>query len=315
MKIYDLQRFIREFTKSQEMPTMERAREVLRQLGYDPDNLYQELEMDSHYADIHRDTSSSNHQVQLHSHPFYEILCCRSSCGAQYLMGAQRYRLQKGDVVIVPPGISHRPLLPETMEEPYSRYVLWVSPEFMNRIAKDFSSPEIFSRCSLIRATGSDTDLLLEHFRIGARETERQASGWQSVVIGNAVIILALLQRLLLRDGPCTDTESPDLLDRVLAYIESHLAERITLEDTAKRFWVSQSTVNLTFRQRMGVSFYHCVTQRRLIAAKTFIERGDSLEEISRQVGFADYSTFYRAFKKEYGISPRHYRKLRGSEY
>ena len=315
MKLSDIQKVITRLPRDVQPPTIDQVRDVIAHLGFDPDNLYQELEMESHYADIHRDSSSSSQQVQLHSHPFYEILCFRNSCGAEYLMGAQRYRLQKGDVVIVPPGISHRPLLPETMEEPYNRYVLWVSPEFMDRISKDFSFPDIFSRCSLLRATGTDTELLLEHFRIGARETERQASGWQSVVIGNAVIILALLQRMLLRDGPCTDTESPDLLDRVLAYIEAHLAERITLEDTAKRFWVSQSTVNLNFRQRMGVSFYHCVTQRRLIAAKTFIEQGDSLEEVGRKVGFSDYSTFYRAFKKEYGISPRQYRKLRASEY
>lgn len=315
MKLSDIQRFVANIPQTSQPPNMEQARQILLQLGYDPDNLYQELEMESRYADIHRDSSNSNAQVQLHSHPFYEILYCRNTCGAQYLIGAQRYRLQRGDVIIVPPGVSHRPLLPEHLEEPYNRYVLWVSPEFMDRISKDFSSPDIFSRCSLLRATGTDTELLLEHFRIGVRETERKASGWQSVVIGNAVIILAMLQRMLLRDGPCTDTESPDLLDRVLAYIEAHLAERITLEDTAKRFWVSQSTVNLNFRQRMGVSFYQCVTQRRLIAAKTFIEQGDSLEEVGRKVGFSDYSTFYRAFKKEYGISPRQYRKLRASEY
>ena len=315
MKIYDLQRFIRELTKSQQPPTMEHARDILRQLGHDPDNLYQELEMESHYADIHRDSSSSSQQVQLHSHPFYEILYCRNTCGAQYLMGAQRYRLQKGDVIIVPPGISHRPLLPEHMEEPYSRYVLWVSPDFMEGTVGYFSSPEVFSRCCLLRSEGSDREALREYFRVGSRETESRAPGWESVVIGNAVIILALLQRMLLRDGPCTDTERPDLLDRVLAYIEAHLAERITLEDTAKRFWVSKSTVTQTFRDRMGVSFYHCVTQRRLIAAKTFIEQGDSLEEVGRKVGFSDYSTFYRAFKKEYGISPRQYRKLRASEY
>jgi AraC-like DNA-binding protein len=96
--------------------------------------------------------------------------------------------------------------------------------------------------------------------------------------------------------------------------VESHLAERITLENTARRFWVSQSTITQTFRERMGVSFYRCVIQRRLIAAKSLIEQGVQLEDVGRQVGFTDYSTFYRAFKKEFGISPRQYRKLQNPE-
>ena len=60
----------------------------------------------------------------------------------------------------------------------------------------------------------------------------------------------------------------------------------------------------------MGVSFYRCVTQRRLIAAKALILDGHPLENVGQQVGFSDYSSFYRAFKQEYGIPPRQYRKL-----
>ena len=314
MKLSDLHRLAAQLSQLNQ-PDADQARDILLRLGFDPSNLYQELEMESRFADMHRDSSSTNGQMQLHSHTFYEILCCRNTCGAQYLMGAQRYRLQKGDILIVPPGVSHRPLLPERMDEPYQRYVLWISAEFMEDTLSHLIDGSVFSRCCLLRSEGSESDSIREHFRAGCQESENRASGWESAVIGNAVIILALLQRMLLRQGPCTDTESPDLLDRVLGYIETHLSQRITLEDTARRFWVSQSTITQTFRERMGVSFYHCVTQRRLIAAKSLIERGTNLEEVSHQVGFADYSTFYRAFRKEYGISPRQYRKLQAAEY
>ena len=86
--------------------------------------------------------------------------------------------------------------------------------------------------------------------------------------------------------------------------------EKITLEDTAKHFYVSVSTITQLFRQKMGTSFYRCVTQRRLIAAKVRIGNGESLEDVGRAVGFTDYSSFYRAFKKEYGITPRQYTQL-----
>ena len=50
--------------------------------------------------------------------------------------------------------------------------------------------------------------------------------------------------------------------------------------------------------------------QEQLTAAKTLIAEGKNLEDISRSVGFTDYSSFYRAFKKEYGITPRRYTQL-----
>ena len=104
--------------------------------------------------------------------------------------------------------------------------------------------------------------------------------------------------------------EKPELLERVLAYMEENMTRKLSLEEVAKHFFVSESTISQTFRQKMGVSFHRCLNQRRLIAAKMLISEGIPLEGIGEQVGFTDYSTFYRAFKQEFGISPRQYRKL-----
>lgn len=94
----------------------------------------------------------------------------------------------------------------------------------------------------------------------------------------------------------------------LLNYMESHMAEKISVGQIASSFHVSESTLSQTFRKKMGVSFYRCLTQRRLVAAKALIESGIPMENVGRLVGFADYSAFYRAFRQEYGISPRQYR-------
>jgi AraC-like DNA-binding protein len=130
-------------------------------------------------------------------------------------------------------------------------------------------------------------------------------------LVGNTILLLVQLRRNRIKNEALpVKAEKPGRLDQVLQYIEDHLGRKITLEEVARHFFVSESTITQLFRRKMGDSFYHCVTQRRLIAAKTLIAKGISMEDVSEQVGFADYSAFYRAFKKEYGISPAQYRKL-----
>lgn len=97
-----------------------------------------------------------------------------------------------------------------------------------------------------------------------------------------------------------------------LIFIELNLSLNLSLDDTGKRFFVSRSTINNTFRKEMGISFYQYVTQRRLVAAKSKILENIPLEAVASEVGFSDYSSFYRAFKNEYGISPRKFREQQG---
>lgn len=284
----------------------------LEKQGINPDTLYQELEMTSRYVDTHPDVSDSNNNIQLHSHSFYELLYCCNTCGIEYLVGAERYCVQKGDIILISPGTSHRPLHPKNMPEPYRRYVLWFSAEFLKLISWTLPDEEYrMPVTSMLRTAGTKWAVLGEYFKAGIRESEQKALGWETVVTGNTTMLLMLLQRAILDvDTVPLQAEEPELLERVMAYVEEHLAEKLSLEDMARQFYVSPSTITKTFRQKMDISFYRCVTQRRLISAKNLIQQGIPLELINERVGFSDYSSFYRAFRQEYGISPRQFRAI-----
>lgn len=313
MKLDELHRILKEIDVREGKVDIKRMEKLLTEMGYDYGNLYQEMEMRSRFVDSHRDVSFANDKLNLHSHDFYEVLYCKSNSGIQYLVGTERYRLQRGDIVFVPPGVGHRPILEAKMAEPYRREVLWMSPEFVREITPMFegSAPKWEKHHALLRTAGTRWEVLGDYFDMGVKEAEQRAYGWQAVLCGNTIQLLVMLERALKDRGNASfGAEKPELLDEVMNYMEANLGEKITLEDVAKRFWVSESTISQTFRKKMDVSFHHFLTQRRLIAAKSMILDGVAMDEVSERVGFAEYSTFYRAFKQEYGISPRQYQKM-----
>ena len=99
------------------------------------------------------------------------------------------------------------------------------------------------------------------------------------------------------------------LLDRITDYVHSHMATRITLKQIAAECGVSVSTVTQLFQKKLGITFHQYVTRCRMEAARQLICANIPLEEVGRQVGYTDHSTFYRAFKHTFGMSPREYRR------
>ena len=313
MKLGELRNISQSLAELGDDAAEKKAYEQLLTMGIDPGTFYQELEMTSRLVDTHRDVSYSQNHIQLHSHSFYELIYCCNTCDAEYLVGSRRYRIQKGDMIFVPPGVSHRPLLPENMAEPYKRFVLWLSPEFMEWYAGLFPYPftEKQGEASMLRTGNTPWEQLGNLFQNGVQEAERGQDGWEAAVIGNTVMLLTQIKRATNdRAAQTMKAEKTELLDRIIDYLEKNYGTNISIGDLAKSFYVSSSTISHLFKQKMGVSFYRYVTQRRLIAAKSLIEKGVLLETVAVQTGFADYSGFFRAFKQAYGISPRQYRNM-----
>ena len=287
---------------------MEQMRLIVERTGISLDSVYQEMEMDDLYVDTHEDPGYHQEGVNLHSHIFYEIIYVYSG-NIQYLIKTERYQIQAGDIIIVPPGVSHQPILTDSEAPIYQRYVLWLSPLFMKGIIPLFSDYD-FSTPKLLRTSGTKWNILKDKFYFGIRETEQKNPGWNAYVYGNTLELVTLLYRAIIEKKSLhLKSEKPELLEKILFYIETNLSCNLSLEETAKRFFISRSTISNTFRKEMGISFYRYVTQRRLVASKNMILENISLENIAGLVGFSDYSSFYRAFKSEYGISPRQFRE------
>ena len=287
--------------------------EYLAKEGITIGNLYQELEMSSGLVSFHRDISYGKQSISLHSHSFYEIMMCRSADRVEYLVGANRYRLLAGDLILVAPGVSHKPILPEDMQYAYERDILWVSAELMERIKEMFPNSVVFGvdGCSLLRTKGTDWSYIGEYFSNGLREVEEGKLGYEESATAIAMLILAHICRAVLSgEASHSQAEQPNLTTSLIEYIENHLSESMTLDSVAAHFYISRSAVNKLFHEGMDTSFHRFLTQRRLIHAKQLIGEGEAMERVSQLCGFSDYSVFYKAFKKEYGLSPREFAKL-----
>lgn len=99
------------------------------------------------------------------------------------------------------------------------------------------------------------------------------------------------------------------LLGKISVYVDAHLTEKVTLKDLADYCCVSISTITQLFQKEGGTTFHQYLTQRRMEAAMTLIRSGTPLEEAGKCVGYGDHSTFYRAFRSTFGMSPREYQR------
>ena len=94
----------------------------------------------------------------------------------------------------------------------------------------------------------------------------------------------------------------------MLIYISENFREELTLDALAREFGFNSSYLSRNFRETFGISFLKYLTMLRLREAVLLMRSGQkSVTECVYESGFGSMRSFYRAFREEFGCSPKEY--------
>ena len=247
--------------------------------------------------------------VNWHYHTFHKLIFFLSG-QASYDIEGQRYPLEPGDILLVGRGDIHRPEV--TSGVPYERVILYISPEFL----RAQSTPECDLETCFAMARREFRFVLRPASRsvrlrglLAALEQALDTDGFGSVLLRRSLFLQLLIE--VSRGAMAHDLSyvagavGDEKIVAILQYLNAHLTEKLTIEDLAVRFYISRFYMMRRFRAETGHTIHGYLVGKRLLLARELLAGGASATEACFQSGFQDYSTFSRAYKRQFGHSPR----------
>lgn len=258
---------------------------------------------------------TSLREVARHAHDYYEFYFFLEG-NVSIQIDKELYAVTYGDIVIMPPGISHRPII-HNVDVPYRRFVFWISQEFCSHLLN--LSPDYGYLMQLVQ---TQKKFLFHNDRVTFHSIHSRLITLLEEMQGNRFgkaanislcvndLILHLNRLIYERFHPVSVKETTSLYESICTFIETHMEEDLSLERLAGEFFVSKYHIAHIFKENLGLSIHQYITKKRLAYCRQSILSDVSITKAYETYGFGDYSSFYRAFKKEYGISPKDFRDM-----
>lgn len=240
-------------------------------------------------------------QFPMHVHDGYEIYHFLSG-SSEYSVEGNIYQLSPGDIMILNKNEAHHPLIKKPL--PYTRTYINFKPLFDadDPSTQDFLSiftdkpAGLYNHYSANQFPNNHWDYYFTGISQTEDDTKRQ------------VFLMALLLELKEYSAEANKPTiycSTNNIYQITQYIDRHLTHTLSLERICERFFISPSQLNRNFKKNLGITVGEYITTKRLLLAHDLINQGQMPSYIYKKCGFHDYSTFFRAYKKKFGCSPK----------
>jgi len=261
---------------------------------------YRDADLYSHHT---IDRTPVPEAFSMHVHEWMEIYFFISGKGS-YLVEGTQYALEPNDILIMRSAETHT--LTISPDEPYERIAIHFSPSLFSSIDPE----QRLLRPFLDRPLGQRNRYCADNDPEGRLRAAFAGFSFHDVSNVRLNLLARLLLFLTTLDGICEQTgmnhvPTQGLQGQLVAYVNEHLFEDISLQSVADRFYRSRSQISRLFQQATGSPLWEYVTLKRLMAARAMIQRGESAGAACLACGFSDYSSFFRNYRRHFGHPPR----------
>lgn len=239
----------------------------------------------------------------MHSHDVYEIYLFLDG-KSDYLVEGNKYRLRKGDIMLMRRGELHINSIRSsaTYKRNYINFdITTLLTETGNLALLDMFDKRPLGEYNHYRAKDFPDNRWQEYLHsICKAETKEE----------KLCYLLPLLHELSkcfsqLKDTLVASETNPVV--EICKFINSDLAQNLSLEVLSEKFYLSKTHINRLFKANVGTTAGQYINLKRLYLAKELLQKGVHPTEVYSLCGFHDYTTFYRAFKKQFGYSPKEF--------
>lgn len=239
-----------------------------------------------------------------HYHDFHKIIVFISGKVTYHIEG-KAYHLKPRDILLVSQGAIHKPEIDPSV--PYERYIFWIRDDLSYQELNTCFQKANDRSFNLVRADSA----LQERLKDLLPEIEQtlQNEHFGDPVLRNALFtqFMIYINRIFLRTSSSPDkkTYSSDTqVEQLLKYINRNLSENLSIDQLANRFFFSKYHMMRKFKNETGYTIHNYITSKRLLMARSLISQGMPVMKAAQASGFHDYTTFVRAYKKQFGKVP-----------
>lgn len=225
----------------------------------------------------------------------------------------KHYEIREGDVILLSPHeLYHCTVNSNAYHE---RIVLYINESILDGFPYDTEGVfDIFTKrekgnrnlipAEAIRSVEADKTLtsLLKLFQ-SPTGTAKLLS------VCKVIELLIQLKQVIIPAEQDTVPHNSTLIDEILVYINQHYKEDMNVSGIAEAFSIHKSYLSHLFTHQVGMSIWNYVILRRIHSFNDLLRKGCSIEEASYQVGFQNYSNFFRLYKKHTGMTPMQFKK------
>lgn len=253
------------------------------------------------------------HSVDWHWHPEVELAYLESASICYHIDGRE-LTLSRGEGLFINSNVLHR----LTTKTGGTAHDFVFSAEFVapsgTRIYRDFVEPVIASGIPFVRIDNPACIERLEALhRAQASNSSTRDLDIHMCVEGIWRELYCTVRALGAKAAPSLQADlAGRRMQLMLAHIQAHFGEPLTLGDIAAAAQLSKSGALRCFRAVLGTTPIAYLAEYRLGKAADLLSRGDmSVAAIARQTGFESTSYFCRMFKRKFGMTPLQFRSER----